>query len=135
MHEHCTRACAQHSSTLATPIDFMGSLVFEDHTKIRSKMASFSVEAMVRGHHVYQDIWTAKTPRTAVYAFPRAMRLCRRSKVASRLNFRLFKISQFLISYVQRTCEIYENLHHTNISRYTVSKSTILCSTKKCMCM
>ena len=59
MHKHCTRACAQHSSTLATPIDFMGSLMFEDHTKIRLKMASFSVEAMVRGHHVYQDIWTA----------------------------------------------------------------------------
>ena len=34
-------------------------VTFKDHTKIRSKMASFSVEAMVRGYHVYQDIWTA----------------------------------------------------------------------------
>ena len=34
-------------------------VTFEGHTKIRSKMASFSVEAMVRGYHVYQDIWTA----------------------------------------------------------------------------
>ena len=34
-------------------------VTFEDHTKIRSKMGSFLVEAMVRGYHVYQDIWTA----------------------------------------------------------------------------
>ena len=52
-------------------------------------------------------------------------RLSRRSKVASHLNFRLFKILQFLISYVQRAFEIYENLHHMNISRYTVSLEVV----------
>ena len=31
----------------------------KDHTQVRSKMASFSVEAMVRGYHIYKDIWTA----------------------------------------------------------------------------
>ena len=31
-------------------------LLFENHTKIRLKMAYFSVEAMVRGYRVYQDI-------------------------------------------------------------------------------
>ena len=41
-------------------------------------------------------------------------------------------ISQFLISYAQRIFEIYENLHHTKISRYTVwhsrsYKSKFLC--------
>ena len=30
-----------------------------DHTQARLKMASFSVEAMVRRYHVYKDIWTA----------------------------------------------------------------------------
>ena len=31
----------------------------KNHTQVRSKMASFSVEVMVRGYHVYKDIWTA----------------------------------------------------------------------------
>ena len=30
----------------------------KNHTNVRSKMASFYVEAIVRGYHVYQDIWT-----------------------------------------------------------------------------
>ena len=41
----------------------------------------------------------------------------------------MFKISQFLISYAryaQRIYEIYENLHHTKVSRYTVSTPIIL---------
>ena len=36
------------------------------------------------------------------------------------LKFRMFKISQFLISYAQQIFEIYENLHHMKISHYTV---------------
>ena len=32
------------------------------------------------------------------------------------------KISQFLFSYTERVYEIYENLHHTKISHYTVGR-------------
>ena len=56
MHELLhPRMRIQHNNSLVTPIDF----VIVSRSPSRSKMASFSVEAMVRGYHVYQDIWTA----------------------------------------------------------------------------
>ena len=60
MHAHaCMRACAYNMHTCVRWSRPFAIITFQDHTKIQSKMASFSVEAMVRGYHVYQDIWTA----------------------------------------------------------------------------
>ena len=40
------------------------------------------------------------------------------------LKFRRLKFTQFLYSYLEASYEIYENLHRTKISRYTVPEST-----------
>ena len=74
-------------------------------------MAAFSGEAVVRGYHVYKDIWTVIVGEEFY---------CQRES-GNRFNF---KISYVKFSY---GTHFYEILHPTKISRYTGTCYIIIC--------
>ena len=84
-------------------------------------MASFSVEAMVRGYHVFQDIWTAVVGEE----FPCKREAGNRFYPFAVAVMRSDTGTTTVIGHVPRKFrlslrKVDENLHHKNISRYTV---------------
>ena len=86
----------------------------KNYTNVRSKMASFYVEAMVRGYHVYQDIWTVvggeefPCKREAGNTFdPFAVAVMRGTTVISHVPRRISSIcSLFLRKEGSITCQV-----------------------------
>ena len=97
-------------------------------------MASFEIEAMVRGYHIYKDVWSAVIDEEfpckredGNHFDPFAVAVCNGDIVIGHVPT---KISSVCSLYIRRGIQIirkfppFENFHHTEISRYTVRHTT-----------